>query len=87
MDGVAGLCFWKVGFGRQPELGTLPFHNLEATTGKQIGHYLARVITGPVGDRSLHFLLAHWVPADNAQDGVINCLALVDEEASFARAD
>ena len=87
MDGVAGLRFWKVRFGRQPELGALPFHNLEAATGKQIGYYLARVITGPVGDRSFHFLLAHWVPADNAQDGVINGFALVDEEASVTRAD
>ena len=86
MDGVAGLRIWKVCFGRQPELGALPVHNLEAAAGKQIGHNLAHVAIGPVGDRSFYFLLAHWVPAHNAQEGVINGLALADEEAIGSRA-
>ena len=86
MDGVAGLHFRKVCFGSQPELRALPFHYLEAATSKHIGHYLARVAIGPISNRSFHFFLAHWVPAHNAQEGVINGLALADEEAIGSRA-
>jgi len=82
MDCVAGITIRKVRIRRQPKSYALPFHNLEAAAGHQVGYDLDFFAPGPLGDRSFQFFLTHWVPANNAEQRIADIFVFSDDVSS-----